>query len=110
MSSPAGRVGSIIAHVAYGVSKGGCLALMKSVAKAFAADGIRANAVLPGPTATPLRRSFGGACFASQAERPLLKRPASGREVADAVLYLVSDRSTYVTGHELWVDGGWSPG
>ena len=59
VSSPAGRVGSIIAHVAYGVSKGGCLALMKSVAKGFAKDGILANAILPGPIDTPLSHSFG---------------------------------------------------
>lgn len=110
VSSPAGRVGSIIAHVAYGVSKGGCLALMKSVAKGFAKDGILANAVLPGPIDTPLSRSFGEDFWNSQEERPLLKRHASAKEVADAVLFLVSDRSTYITGHELWVDGGWSLG
>ena len=110
VSSPAGRVGSIIAHVAYGVSKGGCLALMKSVAKGFAKDGILANAVLPGPIDTPLSHSFGEDFWNSQEERPLLKRHASAKEVADAVLFLVSDRSTYITGHELWVDGGWSLG
>ena len=110
VSSPAGRVGSIIAHVAYGVSKGGCLALMKSVAKGFAKDGILANAILPGPIDTPLSHSFGEDFWNSQEERPLLKRHASAKEVADAVLFLVSDRSTYITGHELWVDGGWSLG
>ena len=110
VSSPAGRVGSIIAHVAYGVSKGGCLALMKSVAKGFAKDGILANAILPGPIDTPLSHSFGEDFWYSQEERPLLKRHASAKEVADAVLFLVSDRSTYITGHELWVDGGWSLG
>ena len=110
VSSPAGRVGSIIAHVAYGVSKGGVLALMKSVAKGFAKDGILANAVLPGPIDTPLSHSFGEDFWNSQEERPLLKRHASAKEVADAVLFLASDRSTYITGHELWVDGGWSLG
>ncbi len=110
VSSPAGRVGSIIAHVAYGVSKGGCLALMKSVAKGFAKDGVLANAILPGPIDTPLSRSFGEEFWVSQQEKPLLKRHASPKEVADAVLFLVSDRSTYITGHELWVDGGWSLG
>lgn len=110
VSSPAGRVGSIVAHVAYGVSKGGCLALMKSVVKGFAGDGILANAILPGPIDTPLSHSLGDQYWASQAERPLLKRHASPREIADAILFLVSDRSSYITGHELWVDGGWSLG
>jgi NAD(P)-dependent dehydrogenase (short-subunit alcohol dehydrogenase family) len=110
VSSPAAHVGSVVGHVAYGVSKSGCLALMKSVAKGFAQDGILANAILPGPMDTPLSHSFGEDYWASQAERPLLKRHSSPKEVADAVLFLASDRSTYITGHELWVDGGWSLG
>lgn len=110
VSSPAARVGSIIAHVGYGATKAGALALMKSVAKRFAQDGIRANAILPGPIDTPLSRSFGEKYWESQQERPLLKRHAAASEVADSVLFLVSDRSSYITGHELWVDGGWSLG
>lgn len=110
VSSPAAFVGSLIAHVAYGVSKAGSLALMKSVAKGFAADGILANAIAPGPMDTPLSRSFGPDYWASQEQRPLLKRHASAREVADTVLFLVSDRSTYITGEVLWVDGGWNLG
>ena len=58
VSSPAAYVGSIIAHVGYGVSKAGVIALMKSVAKGFATEGIRANAIAPGPIDMPMGRSY----------------------------------------------------
>ena len=108
VSSPAAYVGSIVAHVAYGVSKAGILALMKSVAKSFAADGILANAIAPGPIDTPMGHSFDPRFWEATEQRTLLKRHAAATEVADAILFLVSDRSTYITGHVLWVDGGYS--
>jgi 3-oxoacyl-[acyl-carrier protein] reductase len=106
VSSEAAFVGSYVAHVAYGVSKAGMLALVKSVAKGFAADGILANAITPGPVDTPLSTSLGREFWRSSEQNTLLKRHASAREVADAVLFLVSDRSTYVTGQVLRVNGG----
>ena len=108
VSSPAAYVGSIVAHVAYGVSKAGIIALMKSVAKGSAADGIRANAIAPGPMDTPMSRSLGPEHWHQTEQKTLLKRHAEATEVADAILFLVSDRSSYVTGHVLWVDGGYS--
>ena len=106
MSSEAAFAGSYVAHVAYGVSKAGLLALVKSVAKGFAADGILANAITPGPVDTPLAESLGRDFWRSAEENTLLKRHASAREVADAALFLVSDRSTYITGQVLRVNGG----
>ena len=108
VSSPAAYVGSIMAHVAYGVSKAGIIALMKSVAKAFAPVGILANAIAPGPIDTPMSRNFGSKYWEAAEQSTLLKRHAAATEVADAILFLVSDRSTYITGHVLWVDGGYS--
>ena len=108
VSSPAAYVGSIIAHVGYGVSKAGVIALMKSVAKGFGADGIRANAIAPGPIDTPMGRSYSPEYWKATEEKTLLKRHAAATEMADAILYLASDRSSYVTGEVLWIDGGYS--
>ena len=106
ISSEAAFVGSYVAHVAYGVTKAGILALMKSVAKVFAADGILANAIAPGPVDTPLAHALGRDFWDSAEQRTLLKRHASPGEIADAVLFLVTDRSAYITGQVLRVNGG----
>jgi 3-oxoacyl-[acyl-carrier protein] reductase len=106
ISSMGGLVGSIVAHVAYGVSKAGVLALMKSVAKEFAGSGILSNAICPGSIDTPLTDSFGESTKADLAKACLLKRQGSAAELADAVLFLVSGRSTYITGTVLNVNGG----
>ncbi len=106
VSSTADTVGSLVAHVAYGVSKAGAIALMKSVAKGFADSGIAANAVRPGTIDTPLTRSFTREIRDGFMQNCAMKRRGTAREVADAVFYLVSDQATYVTGQTLSVDGG----
>ena len=106
VSSEAAFDGSYVAHVAYGVTKAGILALMKSVAKGFAADGILANAVAPGAVETPLSESLGPAFATAFDQRTLLKRHASAGEIANAILFLASDLSSYVTGQVLRVNGG----
>jgi NAD(P)-dependent dehydrogenase (short-subunit alcohol dehydrogenase family) len=106
ISSEAAFNGSYTAHVAYGVTKAGELALMKSVAKAFAHDNILANAITCGPVDTPLGHSLGADFWAESDKRTLLKRHAAAHEIADAVLFLVSNRSTYITGQVLRVNGG----
>ena len=106
VSSEAAFDGSYVAHVAYGVTKAGIIALMKSVAKGFAADGIRANAVAPGAVDTPLSHSLGQDFWAAIDQTTLPKRHATAREIADAILFLVSDSSSYITGQVLRVNGG----
>ncbi len=106
VSSEAAFDGSYVAHVAYGVSKAGIHALMKSVAKGFASDGIRANAVAPGAVDTPLAHTLSQGFWNSIDERTLLKRHAAPHEIADAILFLVSDSSSYITGQVLRVNGG----
>lgn len=106
ISSVGAFVGSVCAHPAYGVSKAGLIAMTKSVAKAFAGDGILVNAIAPGSIDTPLASAFGAAQVGAFVEAAPLKRQGTPREVADAVWYLVSDRSTYVTGATLHVNGG----
>ena len=106
ISSAGAFMGSVTGHVAYGASKAGMLALMKVVAKEFAAEGVLANSIAPGSIDTPITASFGPENKRKYAEAATLKRQGTTRELADAVLYLVSDRSTYMNGATLHVNGG----
>ena len=106
ISSAAAFLGSVVAHVAYGVSKAGMIALTKSIAKEFASEGIRANAVAPGSIDTPLTDSFGDEIKGRLAELSPMKRQGTPMEIADAVLFLVSDRASFVNGATLHVNGG----
>lgn len=98
---------------AYIASKGAILSLTRSVALDYAADGIRANVLVPGAIETPfLERGFAraenrdAARAESQARHPM-GRFGSPDEVARAALFLASDDSSFTTGAELRVDGGW---
>jgi 3-oxoacyl-[acyl-carrier protein] reductase len=106
ISSVGAFIGSVSAHPAYGVAKAGMIAMTKSAAKEFAAHGILINAIAPGTIDTPMTDSFGDAQKEEFIQASPLKRQGAPREIADAVWYLVSDRSTYVTGATLHVNGG----
>ena len=103
-------------NVAYIAAKGAILSLTRTMALDYAADGIRVNAILPGAIDTPLlRRSFGRAPDPAVPEAASLARHPMARfgraeEVAEAALYLASDASSFTTGTELVVDGGWLAG
>ncbi|MAE66571.1 MAG: beta-ketoacyl-ACP reductase [Phycisphaeraceae bacterium] len=106
ISSAGAILGSVCAHPAYGTSKAGMIAMTKSAAKEFAPDGILVNAIAPGTIDTPMTHSFGEQQKQAFIEAAPMKRQGTAREIADAVWYLVSDRSTYVTGVTLHVNGG----
>lgn len=94
---------------AYSASKGGVKQLTMSLAAAYAADGIRVNAVAPGWILTPLSR---GARDDEARNAAILARTPMGRwgepaEVADPILFLCSHASRFVTGAVLAVDGGY---
>ena len=96
---------------AYAAAKGATIALMTTMAAAYATHRIRVNAVAPGLTNTPMAtRAAGDDRIRAYAAR---KQPLAGEmmdpaEVANAAVYLLSDESRAVTGQLLKIDGGWS--
>ena len=101
---------------AYIASKGAVVALTRTAANDYAQSGVRINSLLPGATETPLLdRSFArlgdpdGARARSLARHPM-GRFGKPEEIANAALYLASDESTFTTGTEIRVDGGWIAG
>lgn len=111
-------IGSINSHMAlpgsaaYSASKGGVLMLGRALAVDLAPLGIRVNVIGPGVTETPM-----SAASLSDPDRRAalmgrtpLGRPADPREIAEAVAFLTSEASSYITGAFLPVDGGWLAG
>jgi NAD(P)-dependent dehydrogenase (short-subunit alcohol dehydrogenase family) len=108
LSSISGVVGQSFVHMSYNAAKGAVRIMTKSTAVQFGKDGIRCNSVHPG-LMPPMRTS--GATADPVVRAKMLKSVPLGRagevdEVANAVLFLASDEASYVTGAELYVDGG----
>jgi NAD(P)-dependent dehydrogenase (short-subunit alcohol dehydrogenase family) len=102
-------MGSATSQISYTASKGGVLALSRELGVEFARQGVRVNALCPGPVNTPLLQEL----FAKDpvaAARRLVHVPAGRfaevREIAGAVLFLASDESSYVNATSFMVDGG----
>ncbi|MBB5712480.1 SDR family oxidoreductase [Sphingomonas xinjiangensis] len=107
MGSMGGLAGAGIT-VAYSTSKGGVTLMAKALADALGPDGIRVNAVAPGTIDTELLRSTPPIAAAAEGfrQRTPLRRLGQPSEVGDAVAFLGSDLSSYITGIALQVDGG----
>lgn len=113
----ASAVGSIIAapnRFVYGVTKAGVIGLTKALAADFVTRGIRCNAICPGTVESPsleqrLRAmgDYEAARTAFIARQPM-GRMATAEEIANLVVYLASDESSFTTGHAHVIDGGWS--
>jgi NAD(P)-dependent dehydrogenase (short-subunit alcohol dehydrogenase family) len=108
ISSISGITGQHGIHVGYNASKGAVRTLTKAAAVQHGADNIRVNSVHPG-LMPPMRSS--GRTADSEVRARMLQQVPLGRagrveEVANAVLFLASDEASYITGAELWVDGG----
>jgi len=102
-------VGAATSQISYTASKGAVLALSRELAVQFARQGIRVNALCPGPVETPLLlRIFGDDPAAYERRRIHLPmgRLAKPREIVNAALFLASDESSYVNGATFLVDGG----
>jgi NAD(P)-dependent dehydrogenase (short-subunit alcohol dehydrogenase family) len=94
---------------AYSVSKAGVVMLSRQLASEWGPQGVRSNAVSPGMVVTPMSQAFydtPGVTERRAAVTPL-RRIGMPQDIAEAVLFLASDRSAYVNGDEITVDGGY---
>jgi NAD(P)-dependent dehydrogenase (short-subunit alcohol dehydrogenase family) len=103
------RMGAATSQISYTASKGGVLAMSRELGVQFAREGIRVNALSPGPVNTPLLQEL----FAKDPERAARRlvhipvgRFAEPEEIAAAVAFLASDDSSFITAAEFLVDGG----
>ncbi len=104
-------MGAATSQISYTASKGAVLALSRELGVQFARQGVRVNALCPGPVNTPLLQEL----FAKDPEKAARRivhlpmgRFAEAREIASAALFLASDESSYVTASTFLVDGGLS--
>ncbi len=102
----------------YSVAKAALLAYSRQVAEAYASDGIRCNALIPGPTLTPAWTGPAGLAAQQGDRESVLEQAAAGRplgrfataeEIANVIVFLASDAASYVTGAEWSVSGGSVP-
>jgi len=102
-------LGAATSQISYSASKGGVLAMTRELGVQFARDGVRVNALCPGPVDTPLLREL-FAADPERARRRLVHVPmgrfAEPVEIANAALFLASDESSFMTASTFLVDGG----
>jgi len=102
-------MGAATSQISYTASKGGVLAMSRELGVQFAREGVRVNALCPGPVDTPLLREVFAADPEAAARRLVhvpLGRFAQPEEIANAALFLASDESSFVTASTFLVDGG----
>ncbi len=102
-------MGAATSQISYTASKGGVLSMSRELGVQFARQGVRVNALCPGPVNTPLLQEL----FAKDPERAARRlvhipvgRFAEAQEIANAVLFLASDESSFITASQFLVDGG----
>jgi NAD(P)-dependent dehydrogenase (short-subunit alcohol dehydrogenase family) len=111
MGSVSALAGFTRAQDAYTAAKGALISLTKSLAIQFAKDRIRCNIIHPGIVDTPLQAPYLNEALRKEFETGIpLGRIAQPREIAQVALFLASDESSYMTGAELVVDGGFTAG
>jgi len=120
VASISGHVGQVN-HAVYGGTKGAIIALTRALAWELAPRGIRVNSISPGSVETPMllgdieieAKRLSVSMEKIRKERSdigALHRWADPKEIAEAILYLASEKSSYVTGTDLLVDAGWAAG
>ncbi len=102
-------LGAATSQIAYTASKGAVLAMSRELGVQFARQGVRVNALCPGPVETPLLLNIYGSDPAALERRRIhwpTGRLAKPREIVNAAIFLASDESSYVNGATFMVDGG----
>jgi NAD(P)-dependent dehydrogenase (short-subunit alcohol dehydrogenase family) len=102
-------MGAAVSQISYTAAKGGVLAMSREMGVEFARQGVRVNALCPGPVNTPLLQEL-YASDPAKAQRRMVHLPpgrfAQAKEIANGALFLASDESTYVNATTFLVDGG----
>jgi NAD(P)-dependent dehydrogenase (short-subunit alcohol dehydrogenase family) len=93
-------------HIAYGTAKAAIVAMTRTMAVELAPDEIRVNAVAPGVTETPASRTYTDDDVDRDRQAIAMGRRGRPEEIAGAILFLLSDLASYITGQTLLVDGG----
>lgn len=91
---------------AYGPSKAAVIAMTKCIAEEFGNSGIRANAICPGVTDTPMISQMHDYIYEIEKNAAALKKNAKPEDIANSAAFLLSDLSSYITGQVIRVDGG----
>lgn len=105
MASIVGVIGNA-GQANYAASKGGLIAMTKSVAQEVASRGITANCIAPGFIATPMTENLPDNVKQAMLDRIPMKRMGTPQDIANVVAFLASDESAYITGQTLNVNGG----
>lgn len=110
MTSTTGAIRSEMCRGTYGLSKAAVDGLMRAVTTAYGKHGIRCNSILPGAMLTPEYRAgprqWPKPIIDNHLKHGLLPRIGNENDIANAAVFLASDESGYITGHQLVVDGG----
>lgn len=94
-------------HAGYGAAKAGLMNLVRTMANEWGPHGIRVNLAMPGAAATP-RLAMPPEAMGKFRDLLPLGRPGEPDEIAKGLVFLLSDLASYVTGHNLCIDGGWT--
>jgi NAD(P)-dependent dehydrogenase (short-subunit alcohol dehydrogenase family) len=92
----------------YGASKAGILQMTRYLATHYGPAGVRVNAITPGPFPNPGLQQREPEFIKSLSQKTALRRIGINHEIVGPALFLLGDQSSFVTGHSLAVDGGWT--
>jgi NAD(P)-dependent dehydrogenase (short-subunit alcohol dehydrogenase family) len=106
VASAAAKIGGVAVGAHYSASKAGIICLTKSLALYGAPFGVNVNCVCPGPTETPMTDAWGQEINTEFARKIPFKRYGTPEEVAEVIAFLASERSAYMTGETVDVNGG----
>lgn len=106
VSSDSARAGSSVSGPAYAASKGGVVALTRTLAKTLGREGINVNGICPGLTLSPMSRAFDPEVVRDAVQHTPLGRLAESGDIAGVAVFLLTDAARFITGEMVEVNGG----